>query len=332
MKKALLTDNFGRTHNYLRISLTERCNLRCTYCMPAEGIDLTAKNHLMTADEVLAIAQKFVSYGVDKIRLTGGEPLVRKDFEYILRGLSKMPVALSITTNGVISDRFYDLFSECGLQDVNISLDTLQAEKFLALTRRNDFQKVFDNILLAERSGFNTGINVVLLKDQTETEILDFVNFTAEHQVKVKFIEFMPFSGNRWDLSKILTGGQVLELIKDAFGSSVRKLEDHPNSTSSSYRIEGFEGSFGMINTVTNPFCQGCNRIRLTADGSLKNCLFSASETPMLQKFRNGEDISGVIAKAVGSKKAVRAGMDTIEKFSNSEHDDKNRSMITIGG
>ncbi|MGB3468819.1 MAG: GTP 3',8-cyclase MoaA [Cyclobacteriaceae bacterium] len=330
--KEILTDQFGRMHNYLRISLTERCNLRCTYCMPENGVTLTQKSHLMTADELLSITGLFVSYGVSKIRLTGGEPLVRKDFDYILRGLAKLPVTLSITTNGVISDRFYDLFRECGLNDVNISLDTLNPEKFYTLTRRSDFQKVYDNILLAEQYGFNTGINIVLLKDQTEQEVIDFIEFTRKHRVKAKFIEFMPFQGNKWDISKILTGKQTLEIIEAHYGDQLVKLEDHPNSTSSSYKREGFEGSFGLINTVTNPFCQGCNRIRMTADGSLKNCLFSDKETPLLQKFRKGEDISELILKAVGSKKAIRAGMDTLEKFSSKEQYEKNRSMITIGG
>lgn len=332
MDRDVLQDKYGRKHNYLRVSLTERCNLRCTYCMPEEGVQLTNKSHLMTADELLKIAAQFVDYGVDKIRLTGGEPLIRKDFDYILQGLSKLPVKLSITTNGVIVDRFFDLFKNCGLHDINISLDTLNSEKFFELTRRHNFQKVLDNILTAEKEGFNVGVNVVLLKDRTEGEIVDFINFTKDRSVKIKFIEFMPFSGNRWDLSKILTGKETLAIAQQSFTGKIIKLEDHPNSTSSSYKIEGFSGSFGLINTVSNPFCQGCNRIRLTADGSLKNCLFSDKETPLLPAFRKGEDISSIIQKAVGDKKAVRAGMDTIEKFSSKEQYEKNRSMITIGG
>lgn len=332
MGKDILKDKFGRKHNYLRISLTERCNLRCTYCMPEEGVKLTEKSHLMTTDELLKIASQFVEYGIDKIRLTGGEPLIRKDFDVILKGLSKLPVKLSITTNGIIVDKFFDLFRQCGLDDINISLDTLNADKFFQLTRRHNFQKVFDNIVLAEKVGFKIGVNVVLLKDQTEQEIVDFITFTDKHAVKIKFIEFMPFTGNKWDLSKILTGKETLDIARQSFGDKIVKLEDHPNSTSSSYRIDGFSGSFGLINTVSNPFCQGCNRIRMTADGSLKNCLFSDKETPLLPAFRKGEDISSIIQKAVGDKKAIRAGMDTIEKFSSKEQYEKNRSMITIGG
>lgn len=332
MSKDLLTDQFGRTHNYLRISLTERCNLRCTYCMPEEGVELTEKSHLMTADELIAIATKFSEYGVDKIRLTGGEPLIRKDFDYILRGLAELPVKLSITTNGIIVDKFFRLFNQCSLEDINISLDTLSTERFFHLTRRNNFNKVYENILSAEKSDFNVGINVVLLKDQTEKEVVDFINLTKDLSVKIKFIEFMPFLGNKWDLKKILTGEQTLDIIKESFESNLRKLEDHPNSTSSSYKIDGYKGSFGLINTVSNPFCQGCNRIRMTADGSLKNCLFSNKETPLLAPFRKGEDISNLIKNAIGSKKAVRAGMDTIEKFSSKDQYENNRSMITIGG
>ncbi|MEL7148976.1 MAG: radical SAM protein, partial [Bacteroidota bacterium] len=294
--------------------------------------DLTANEQLMTTTELLDIVSIFVQHGVNKIRLTGGEPLIRKDFPQMLESLSSMPVSLSITTNGVILDRFFDAFRTAGLKDVNVSLDTLQSSKFFELTRRNQFEKVYQNILNCIDEGFNTGINVVLLKDRTEEELLPFVELTKSLKARVKFIEFMPFAGNRWDLSKILTGPHALSVIKEAYGAKVVKMEDHPNSTSSNYRIKGYTGSFGLINTVTNPFCQGCNRLRLTADGSLKNCLFSQSETPLLPAYRAGKDITPLIAASVGRKKKVRAGMKTLEEFSTSENIERNRSMITIGG
>lgn len=330
--KNILVDQFGRTHNYLRISLTEKCNLRCTYCMPADGIKLSPQSHLMTSDEIFQIAKKFVDYGVDKIRLTGGEPLVRKQFSEILKRLSTLNTTLSITTNGVLVDRFIDDFKTHNLNNINVSLDSLQEDKFKFITRRDHFKKAYENIHLLVENGFKVKINVVLMKGFNDDEILDFVKFTKELPISVRFIEFMPFDGNDWNKDKLVTQEEIIDQVKTKYGNKLIVLKNEKNFISRNYKIDGFIGEFGIISTVSNPFCDGCNRIRLTADGKIKNCLFSNIETNLLSKLRNGEELDDLIQKSIYKKKAVRAGMDNLEKLENPDHHTNNRSMIAIGG
>ncbi|MGB4080505.1 MAG: GTP 3',8-cyclase MoaA [Bacteroidia bacterium] len=334
MKKvsATLTDSFGREHNYLRISLTEKCNLRCTYCMPENGVLLSPQSQLMTANEVLHIAALFVQNGVDKIRLTGGEPLLRKDFSEILTSLSTLPVKLSITTNAILVDRYIETFKSCGLKDINVSLDTLNTTKFDAITKRDQFSKAMSNIELLIQEGFMVKLNVVLMKGFNDDEIIDFINYTRDKPINVRFIEFMPFDGNNWDKSKLVTFDEVLTAVNVHYAEvGVESIPNEKNFTARNYKIKNYKGSFGIISTVTNPFCDACNRIRLTANGKLKNCLFSTGETPLLEKFRDGKSIEGLIQHALHQKKAVRAGMTELEDFENLENH-HNRSMITIGG
>jgi molybdenum cofactor biosynthesis protein A len=334
MKKvsATLTDSFGREHNYLRISLTEKCNLRCTYCMPENGVLLSPQSQLMTANEVLHIAALFVQNGVDKIRLTGGEPLLRKDFSEILTSLSTLPVKLSITTNAILVDRYIETFKSCGLKDINVSLDTLNTTKFDAITKRDQFSKAMSNIELLIQEGFMVKLNVVLMKGFNDDEIIDFINYTRDKPINVRFIEFMPFDGNNWDKSKLVTFDEVLTAVNLHYAEvGVESIPNEKNFTARNYKIKNYKGSFGIISTVTNPFCDACNRIRLTANGKLKNCLFSTGETPLLETFRDGKSIEGLIQHALHQKKAVRAGMTELEDFENLENH-HNRSMITIGG
>ena len=329
----ILTDSFGRSHNYLRISLSEKCNLRCTYCMPKDGVLLTPRTELMTTDELFAIAKIFVANGVDKIRLTGGEPLVRKDFTTILQKLSTLPVKLSITTNAILADRFMDDFKKYGLNDINVSLDSLQEEKFKFITRRDQFKKAYDNILLLIENGFNVKLNAVLIKGFNDDEIPQFVQFTKDLNISVRFIEFMPFDGNKWNKNKLVTQKEILDKVEAHFGvENFVKLENEKNFTSRNYQVKGYTGNFGIISSVSNPFCDSCNRIRLTANGKIKNCLFSNKETDLLSAYRNNESVEEMIVQAISKKKAVRAGMDTFEKINNPKLHNNNRSMITIGG
>lgn len=330
--KDILTDTFGRKHNYLRISLTERCNLRCTYCMPAEGIQLSPKEHIMTYEEIYTIAKEFVNLGVTKIRLTGGEPLVRKDAATIIEKLASLPVELTLTTNGVIADKFIDLFKKCGIKNLNISLDSLDPNKNKEVTRRSYFDKVYQNILLLVKEGFNVKVNCVLMKGFNDNEIIDFINLAKEHPLHIRFIEFMPFDGNRWNMEKMVSLQEILSEVNSTFTKDeIIKLEDAPNDTTKAYQIRGYAGTFAIISSVTNPFCDGCNRIRLTANGQIKNCLFSAKESDLLTPLRNGKSIHSIIEKAIQSKFKIRSGMDTLDKFKDTDGHN-NRSMITIGG
>ncbi|MFD1602379.1 GTP 3',8-cyclase MoaA [Flavobacterium artemisiae] len=329
----VLTDDFGRKHNYLRISLLEKCNLRCTYCMPADGIALSPKADLMTADEIFAIAQTFVKNGVDKIRLTGGEPLLRKDFPEIVSKLSDLEVSLSITTNGILIDRHIDVLKQFNVNKINLSLDTLVSSKFHSITLRNQFEKVIDNLHLLLNSDFKVKVNVVLMKGFNENEIIDFVKLTQFLPISIRFIEFMPFAGNEWDRSKMVSQNEILSQVSTAFSSEeIQKLEDEKNFTSRNYKIKGFQGDFGIISSITNPFCDSCNRIRLTANGKIKNCLFSNSETDLLTAFRNGGSIEELISHSLKNKKKVRAGMVSISEMDDPALHFDNRSMIAIGG
>ncbi len=328
-----LQDSFGREHNYLRISITEHCNLRCSYCMPEEGIALTPKSHLMTTEEIIYIAKTFVSYGVTKIRLTGGEPLVRKEAKLIIQELGKLGVDLSITTNGILVPNFISTFKEANIKTINISIDSLVKEKFNKITRRNYFDTVFENIDLLISEGFKVRLNVVLIKAFNDDEILDFIALTQNKNIKIRFIEFMPSSGNHWDKSKLVSYAEIMETIQSEYTfSEIERLVDAPNDTAKNFKIKSHSGSFAVISSVTNPFCSTCNRIRLTADGKLKNCLFSNSETSLLETLRAGESILPLIQQNLLSKKAVRAGMDDDQKFQNPELFSQNRSMIAIGG
>ncbi|WP_074407115.1 MULTISPECIES: GTP 3',8-cyclase MoaA [Aquimarina] len=332
-KSNILTDTFGRKHNYLRISLTERCNLRCTYCMPADGIQLSPKDHLMTYEEIYTIAKEFVSMGVTKIRLTGGEPLIRKDAALIMEKLSSLPVQLTLTTNGVIVDKFIDHFKKCGIKTLNVSLDSLDTQKNKEITRRSYFEKVYQNIILLVKEGFVVKVNCVLMKGFNDDEVIDFINLSKNLPVHVRFIEFMPFDGNQWNMNRLVSLQEILSKVHSNFEKNdIVKLQDAPNDTTKSYQIKGYQGTFAIISSVTNPFCDGCNRIRLTANGQIKNCLFSSKESDILTTLRAGKSIIPIIQKAVHTKFKVRSGMDTLDKFNQSDIHSNNRSMIAIGG
>ena len=328
-----LIDRFGRRHDYLRISLTERCNLRCVYCMPAEGIMLRPREQFMRAEEVIVIARMFTDLGVKKIRLTGGEPLVRKDAAQIITELGRLPVELAITTNGVLVDQFVDVFKEAGLRSVNVSLDSLRPERMQAISRRDPFARTTANIRLLQDAGFHVKVNMVVMRGVNDDEVTDFMAWSRNEPVHVRFIEFMPFDGNRWDWSKGVSGEEILARATERFGATgYERLTDRPNDTARNYRLQGGQGTFAVISSVTNPFCDSCNRIRLTADGKLKNCLFSQSETDLLTVLRSGGDIKDLIIGSVLNKKAVRGGMDSFEQLADPVRHGANRSMVAIGG
>jgi cyclic pyranopterin phosphate synthase len=326
----MIKDTFGRVHNYLRISLTDNCNLRCFYCMPEEDYDFTPASRLMQPDEIETLARVFVKQGVNKIRLTGGEPLVRKDAAQIILSLSKLPVTLTMTTNGTRLHEFLPVLQEAGVRSLNISLDTLQAEKFLFMTRRDQFQRVYDNINLLIRNGFHVKVNVVVMKGLNDAEILDFIEWTRLEPVHVRFIEFMPFQGNKWSSNKVVTLDDILAEVGKKYTYS--RLKDKKNDTAKGFQVPGHAGTFAIISTMTANFCGGCNRIRLTADGKIKNCLFSKSETDLLTPLRLGEDVLPLIHQNIRSKAKELGGQFTPDFEHLFADDIDNRSMITIGG
>ncbi len=326
----MIKDSFNRTHNYLRISLTDNCNLRCFYCMPEEDYDFTPASHLMQADEIETLAKIFVGEGVTKIRLTGGEPLVRKDAAKIILSLSKLPVELTLTTNATRLHDFVDVLMEANIKSVNISLDTLQPEKFLFITRRDQFHRVRSNIELMLHHQLKVKINVVVMKGFNDDEINDFITWTMHNPVEVRFIEFMPFSGNRWTSNKVVSLHDILSTINTNY--SFLPLRNDKSDTAKHYMIPGHEGSFAVISTMSSPFCSGCNRMRLTADGKMKNCLFSNSESDLLKALRNGEDVVKLIHENIMMKAKELGGQFIADIDSVDANEIENRSMITIGG
>ena len=286
--------NFGRIHDYLRISLTDKCNLRCTYCNP---VDLPkgyfAGAPRMSADEIDKIVSVFVQEGVKKIRLTGGEPLVRKDAKEIIERLSKYPVELAITTNGVFVHEFIETFKKAGIHSVNVSLDSLNKERNFSITGRDEFDRVTQNINLLLKNDFHVKVNMVVMKNVNEDEIPDFVEWTKHQPVHVRFIEFMPFAGNQWTNEKVFTYREILELISSRY--AFISLPNGRNDTAKKYFVPAHKGTFAIISTMSQPFCSGCNRMRLTTDGKMKNCLFSKNEVDILGALRNGQDILPLI-------------------------------------
>ncbi|DAZ93161.1 TPA: hypothetical protein N0F65_005511 [Lagenidium giganteum] len=331
--RKVLVDRFGRQHTYLRISLTERCNLRCQYCMPEEGVDLQPSDDLLSTPEILRLAGLFADAGVDRIRLTGGEPLLRRDIVELVAQLRAIPgiKSIGITTNGIVLQRKLEALKKAGVDRLNISLDTLQPDKFARITRRQGFERVMDAIHEAARLGFEPlKINCVVMREVNLDEIVAFVEMTKELPVDVRFIEWMPFDSNRWNDETFVSYKEMMALITEKF-ADVEKLEDGPNDTSKAFRIPGFRGQFGFITSMSEHFCSSCNRLRLTADGNLKVCLFGNSEVSLRDAMRHGidnHDIQRIVDAAVKKKRFALGGHGDMYGISKA----KNRPMILIGG
>ncbi|MDX5340479.1 MAG: GTP 3',8-cyclase MoaA [Cyclobacteriaceae bacterium] len=326
----MLQDTFGRTHDYLRISLTDNCNFRCTYCMPQEEMEWMPQSKLMSKEEIIQLAEIFVKLGVKKIRLTGGEPLVRKEFDWILEQLSQFPAELTLTTNGILIDRHILALKKYGVRSVNVSLDTLDRGKFKKLTRRDQFEQVWNNILLLLEEGFRVKVNAVALHGLIEGEICDFVRLTEKLPLHVRFIEFMPFQGNHWESKKVITAAQMLGIVQEKF--EVVKLIDKKHATAKKYQVPGFLGTFAFITTMSEHFCGSCNRLRLTADGKIKNCLFGKEEIDLLTAIRTGEPVEPLILKSVERKHKALGGQFDPDYLKTVPEQIENRSMIKIGG
>ena len=325
----VLSDSFGRVHKYLRISLVEHCNLRCSYCMPEGELDWTPTDQLLTDKEIIRLARLFVGQGVTKIRLTGGEPLLRPEIEEIVEALSSLPglKTLAITTNGLLIKRKLHKLRAAGLDVINLSLDTLRRDRFEAITRRDGLGLVLEAIDVMLKSGYDpVKINCVVMRDVNEDELVDFVGLTRDKSIEVRFIEFMPFDDNRWSGEKLVPYEEMLRIIRQVY--PLEPIACGPESTAKLYGVPGFCGRVGFITSMTEDFCEGCDRLRITADGNLKVCLFGRAEVSLRNAMRNGasdQKLLELISNAVGGKHARHAGMHAIAAS-------KNRPMITIGG
>lgn len=328
-----LIDSYSRRHDYLRISLTERCNLRCFYCMPQEGIELSPTGKLLTDEEILRLAELFVKSGVTKIRLTGGEPTVRKGISDIIAQLNTLRVhglkSIAMTSNGIALHRKLSTLVDNGLTHLNLSLDTLDPYKFVIMTRRRGHEAVLKTLDAAlGNSGLRqVKLNVVVIKGLNDAEVFDFIALTKDRPVGVRFIEFMPFTGNKWDQEKMLPSSELLARISQRHPDILR-ITDEANDTARSWRLPGHEGTFGFISSMSDHFCSSCNRLRITADGNIKVCLFDAKEISLRDRMRAGAsnaELLRIVGSAVLGKQEKHSSMQDIDVTTN-------RPMILIGG
>ncbi|CAE6360286.1 unnamed protein product [Rhizoctonia solani] len=376
-----LIDSFGRKHDYLRISLTERCNLRCRYCMPEEGAPLSPSGNILTNEEVVRLARIFVQNGVNKIRLTGGEPTLRRGLPELIQELRGLGVKqIGMTSNGIALWKKLPELVQSGLTHLNLSLDTLDPHKFERMTLRRGHDKVLKSLHTAlslhefspnpmpDYSGprlHSVKLNTVLIRNTNDSEIARFLALTRLDPLSVRFIEFMPFAGNQWDSNAVVTASELLQHARDLvrggwFDDDIRSnssdpdgviaLPREPTDTARTYRIRGFAGTFGFISSMSDDFCAGCNRLRITADGNLKPCLFDEKETPLRDLLRSQSpstegDLVAAIQKAIGGKFAKHGVPNSSFSGPEDTHDQSTvrnagekigerlaRPMILIGG
>ena len=301
-----LVDGFGRVHRDLRISVTDRCNFRCTYCMPAEGLDWMAREDLLTYEELARVARICVErFGFDGIRLTGGEPTVRANLPVLIEQLSSLGVNLSLTTNGTTLTNLAPTLVAAGLERINISLDSLQRDRFEQITRRDELDKVLVGIDAAVSAGLApVKINCVVMRGVNDDEIVDFARFGRERGVTVRFIEFMPLDAQgEWTNEQVVTKAEIVAAIGDVF--PLELVAERESDPAARWRYVDGGGEFGVIPSVTEAFCESCDRVRLTADGMLRHCLFATRELDLRTLLRGGatdDDIAAAITAEVGAK------------------------------
>jgi cyclic pyranopterin phosphate synthase len=304
-----LIDTFGRLHDNLRISVTDRCNIRCFYCMPESNVQYLPREELLSFEEIERFAKVAVSLGVTKIRVTGGEPLVRKDLPVLIAKLCAIPGVrdVALTTNGVLLARHAQALYDAGLRRLNVHLDTLDRERFHKITRRDDLDKVLEGIDTAQRIGFGRiKINAVAVKNLVEPDIIPLVQYGRERGIEVRFIEFMPLdSQGLWARENVLSADEIIETLSREISPLVEIADRDPRAPASEYRFADGIGSVGFIASVTRPFCLNCNRVRLTSDGKLRYCLFAIEETDVRALLRNGApdaEIAAIIRETVHKK------------------------------
>jgi cyclic pyranopterin phosphate synthase len=301
-------DRFGRNIHYLRISLTDHCNLRCIYCMP-EQMTFRPTAEMLQDDEILLLTRLFADLGFDKIRLTGGEPTVRANIVEIVHGIAHTPGirAVSMTTNGILLSKLAVPLAEAGLQRVNVSLDTLDPIKFRQMTRRGNVQTVLDGVLAAEAAGLKpVKLNAVVVHGYNEAEVVDLARLTLERPWQVRFIEMMPFAGvGDFQTEEMVSTAQTQACIEQALGQLIPANEGEPEGAARVFHAPGAKGDIGFISSVTTPFCGSCTRARLTADGILRTCLLCEQDTDLLTPLRAGaslEELRAIVEEAIWNK------------------------------
>ena len=306
---APLVDTFDRLHDNLRISVTDRCNIRCFYCMPETGVKFMSREEVLSFEEIERFARIAVGLGVTKLRLTGGEPLVRKDLPVLIRKLLAIPGVkdLALTTNAVLLAEHAQSLYDAGLRRLNVHLDTLDRDRFLKITRRDDLRRVLEGIDVAQQLGFGPiKINAVAVKNLVEADIVPLARYGRERGIEIRYIEFMPLdSQSLWDRSKVLLTDDMIDMLSREIAPLIAIPDRDKRAPALEYRFADGKGRVGFIASVSRPFCLNCNRIRLTSDGQLRYCLFAIEETDIKSLLRNGssdEQIAAAVRDTVRQK------------------------------
>ncbi len=308
MDQAPLIDTFGRLHDNLRISVTDRCNIRCFYCMPEEGIAFQPREDILSFEEIARFARVAANLGVTKLRITGGEPLVRKNLPELVEMLANIDGIedIAITTNGVLLRNLARPLRDAGLRRLNVHLDTLDRERYIKITRRDDFHRVLDGIDAALEAGLPVKLNAVAAKGLVEDDIVPLALFGREHGIEVRYIEFMPLDAQGiWDRAGVLTADEILEILAEGIGPLDAVSGQDSRAPATEYVFRDGIGRVGFIASISKPFCKNCNRIRLTADGHLRYCLFAIEETDVKRLLRGtftDDDIEAAIRRTVAEK------------------------------
>jgi len=326
-----LIDTLGRIHTNLRISVTDRCNIRCFYCMP-ETVRFLPRAEILTYEEIESLVRVVAQMGVNRLRVTGGEPLVRAELPRLIEMLAAVPGIrdIALTTNGILLVDQAQALKDAGLRRINISLDGLSEETFRKISRRAGLDRVLDGIFAAQRAGFErVRLNAVAIRGITEAEVLPLGRFARQHRMEMRFIEFMPLDAeNNWRTEQVLSGDEIRGILEAEFGPLIPLARDDPSQTAVDYQFADGIGRMGFINPVTQPFCGNCNRLRITAEGKIRNCLFSTEEWDVRELLRGGgtdDQIAETVRRAVHAKKSGH-GIDT-DDFIKPE-----RAMYQIGG
>ena len=327
-----LVDAFGRVHTNLRVSVTDRCNIRCFYCMPAENVRFKPRHELLTFEEIERFVRVMARLGINKIRLTGGEPLVRHDLSVLIGKLAGIPGIrdLALTTNGMLLADQAVALKNAGLGRLNISLDTLDRDVFARISRREGLEQTLAGIFAAKRAGFKKiRLNAVALRGITEPEIVPLAQFARQHDMQMRFIEFMPLDADgNWDNDQVLSGETIRGVLEREIGPLVPLESKDPSQPATDYAFADGVGRMGFISPVTEPFCHRCNRLRLTAEGQIRNCLFSTEEWDARQVMRGGgsdDQLAELVRSSIGEKRAGH-GINS-DKFLKPQ-----RAMYQIGG